>query len=88
MAARLVIVVKRSRHTFMGDGWNVGTPSDIRNGLHDWLRRKDKAVARGRHWCRAHAAAGGRAQLRVYGPRGLQYERTYPRSSDPRKSKG
>lgn len=88
MAARLVIVVKRSRHTIMGDGWFVGTPTDLRERNAQWVRRKRDAVSQGVHWCHGHVEAGGRAQLRVYGHQGLQHERTYPRSSDPRKSKG
>lgn len=88
MAARLVIVVKRTPAKFGGIGWEVGTPTELRSRLAVWQERKDRAVTCGVTWCRAHADAGGLAQLRVYGPRGLQYERTYPRSSDPRASKG
>lgn len=39
--------------------------------------------------CRAIEASGGCASLRIHDKAGkFQEERTYPRSSDPRKSKG
>lgn len=89
MATRLVIVVKRGTNCSGTEGWRVGTPSEVRTKYSSsWCRIKRGAVNQGVCWCVAHAEAGGRAQLRVYGPRGLQYERTYPRSSDPRRSRG
>lgn len=83
---RIVIVVKRERA--LHGGWAFGSPKDHRLGDSLWCKRKADAVLEGRRICLDAAARGEWAQLRVYGPRGLQYERTYPRKSDPKRSKG
>ena len=59
----------------------------------DWVQpdeTKQDLLYRARHeWIAAETEAGNRSQLRVYGKNGrIQFEHTYPRSSDPKRSKG
>lgn len=76
---RLVI-----RITPAGRQWRVRGP-----GL-DILSLFDQAatVSRWAAVCRAYAAAGCLVQLVLHGRRRILWERTYPRSSDPRRSRG
>lgn len=53
------------------------------------IRRKADAIRDAIARARAWAESGGSVSLRIYGKNGrIQEERTYPRSSDPRRSKG
>lgn len=66
-------------------GWNV-----TRNGLVlKWWPDKVDAVLHGVEEAVNEAEAGGLTSLRIKGKDGrIQQERTYPRSSDPRRTKG
>lgn len=66
-------------------GWNV-----TRNGLHmKWWPDKIDATMHAVEEAVNEAEAGGLTSLRIKGKDGrIQQERTYPRSSDPRRTKG
>lgn len=87
---RIVIVVKRAPESRRkGKGWVWGTPKEHRSGEYvPFFRLKRDAVRTAKRYCLLCESTGKWAQLRVYGPRGLQYEHTYPRKSDPKHSKG
>lgn len=71
------------RITPHGDQWRVRGP-----GLDRIEQTKKPTVRLWAAFLNAYAEAGGLAQLVVHNGRGLEEERTYPRSSDPRRSPG
>ena len=78
MATRSKVVVQPAKG---GDGWNVQTPKGVIH--HD---TKQPAVDQARGIARN---LPGNSQLVIKGENGrIQTEHTYPRSSDPVKTKG
>lgn len=64
--------------------WKVVTPGKV----YRTTTQRD-AIRWAVQWCRAEAAAGKRLTLKIKRPNGkIRDERTYPRSSDPKRSKG
>jgi hypothetical protein len=52
------------------------------------FRLQRDAVKKGVQICHHHEACGRLTQLVLHGRKHIRWERTYPRKSDPRKSKG
>lgn len=64
--------------------WKVVTPGKV----YRTTTQRD-AIRWAVQWCRAEAAAGKHLTLKIKRPNGkIRDERTYPRSSDPKRSKG
>ena len=66
-------------------GWTVKAAGELKFEFN----RKSDAVSAGARWCRSEAAAGKLLTLKIKGRDGkIRDERTYPRSSDPKRSRG
>lgn len=66
---------------------------DISGGILVFKEKKSEAIKAGRAEAKAHAAAGGKAELKIYRidnalGKGRGSRQTYPRSSDPRRRRG
>lgn len=67
-----------------GLGWKAVTPGKV----YRTTTQRD-AIGWAVLWCRTQAQAGKRLTLKIKRPNGkIRDERTYPRSSDPRRSRG
>lgn len=65
-------------------GWKLGTPEDVFR-----YPTQREAIAAAVEWCQMEARAGRLLTLKIKRRNGtIRDERTYPRSSDPRRSRG
>jgi hypothetical protein len=86
------VKTKKKRRVFDVKWWKPGpfwVLTERGTNIHDGFENKLEATTHGRVTCRSIGSLGGRAQLVIRGKNGrIQTEHTYPRSSDPRRSKG
>ncbi len=81
---RIIITVRPTRIKGKWRHWEIREP----DGGDIEFNRVD-AIDRAKKWARDWVELGERAQVRVFNRQGrVSTEWTYPRSSDPKKSKG